>query len=163
MSSPDAWQRLRFKRFVLSVNILVNGKYSSDDDVSWSCSCWQAVSRLSSTATFQGEKEKCDVHLYDETNHGHGTVFLLWVWFLDLLPLSSFCLLFLACSRVILSFSKHLQRARRKIPSCFLLHSLKFSYSPLQPCPLLNSGWVGLAELPWKCLIFHLISHYNFW
>lgn len=157
MSSPDARLCVRFKGFVRFVNILVNGEYSSDDEVSWGCSSWQA-----GTANVQDEKEKCDVDIDDEAQHGHGTVFLLWVWLLNLLPLSSFWLSFLACSRVILSFSKHLERARRKIPSCFLLHSLKFSYSPLQPCPLLHSRWVALAELPWNCFILHLNTHDDF-
>lgn len=77
MSSPDAWRRVRLKRVVPFVNILVNGKYSSDDDVPGSCSCWQAGTLLSTTADVQDEKEKCDVHIYDETNHGNGKVFLL--------------------------------------------------------------------------------------
>lgn len=77
MSSPDAWLYVRFERFIPSVHILVNGKYSSDDDISWGCSCWQAGTPLGTTADFQAEKDKCDVHIYDEPDHGHGTVFLL--------------------------------------------------------------------------------------
>lgn len=75
--SPDALLRARLKGFVAFVNILVNGKDSSDDDVSRGRSCWQAGAHLCTMAAFQDEEEKCEGHIYDETHHGNGAVVLL--------------------------------------------------------------------------------------
>lgn len=141
LSSPDAWLYLRFKGLVFFVNIFMKGKYSSNYDISWCCSCWNTGTPHSSMSCFQNKKENCDMHMYTESNHGQTALFsALLLNFVSKLP----PLLFLFVVVVGLQQSdtlpfKHLQQVKENIPFCFLLHSLQFSSYPLEPCPLVHN------------------------
>lgn len=113
MTSPDTCLWMGVEGLVIFVHILMNWKYSSNDDVSWGCSCWHCDTPLSGMSSFQNNEEKCDMHIDTKSSPGHTNVSSVPLSLLSQLSSPSLASLrFFTCSRLILSFLNIFNRLR---------------------------------------------------